>query len=278
MQLASIHTFADCEEFVRETKSWRGKPNEWPLHPQRRREQGTDLLRLGPDTYAARLFKTNIVTYHRDGTVELRLWNSAKTIEAYHSLAPATAQARMLRGRMYVSLSFSPGDHIVVSSDVRYRMTPFGYVETGTLEPIDGEMLDRRAWLKVKIPSEVSAALRREFATQITAYKATQVLCAADEPRVFRYNEPVIAAMAEAARLLHEPTGGAVLATTAFMHMGSRPVDINLVLQYIAVTRGLAHWVEADTTTWPPEPQPIKAFLGQVQRMMIKEAPHAQAV
>jgi hypothetical protein len=74
-------TFSDAEEMMRRTGGY----------GYRKLQGSTYLESRGPDAYAVRLYSTDVITIHRDGTFTLRTggWNTVTTKDRMNSYGPA---------------------------------------------------------------------------------------------------------------------------------------------------------------------------------------------
>ena len=92
---AVIRTFADCEGHYTNTTTIRGYDKEEhgvPLRRDRVNHSYMRLMKLNDDTYACRLFQTNVVTFKRDGTIVVDLtYGSVSTREFAGRFLPYTS-------------------------------------------------------------------------------------------------------------------------------------------------------------------------------------------
>lgn len=114
-QIVHIHDYATC---VRKATNppirGRSKPQWWV--DRNNREQNY-YMHIAPSlvppvagpSYALRMYHTDLVTYHADGSVTLKTYNSATTRDVASAWAPRSTEVVGHRGRMYWKVYRSPG-------------------------------------------------------------------------------------------------------------------------------------------------------------------------
>lgn len=107
-----VDNFLHAERIFAKRKPWRGgDPNVVPIERFGRRAKHKTLVRLNNDTYAARLYDTNLVTYHRDGRVEFRTYDSQSSMKFIDAVSPMGTHSVISGGRgMFISYRVEQGE------------------------------------------------------------------------------------------------------------------------------------------------------------------------
>lgn len=105
-----ITSFKEAETKYNETKPIRGKEHMDIRPIGDRRAQHMRILKIDNDTYACRLYNTDVVTYKRDGTVELYTngWDTQSTRKFMNACLPYGYGVFKYKNRLHVSVDGVP--------------------------------------------------------------------------------------------------------------------------------------------------------------------------
>jgi hypothetical protein len=125
--MAPIRSFHMCQthfEYIPKPKKDIWQENERPLDSPRKYHMR--LVKYSPSHYACRLYNTDMVTYHRDGPLIVRLVDTVSSMKFLRSTLPDGLNAWSHRGQCMLSLNFNQhgeptqwifGDRIVLAKD-----------------------------------------------------------------------------------------------------------------------------------------------------------------
>jgi hypothetical protein len=145
--LKRISNFAEAEAFWAVAKPWRSQPESWrPLGERRARHKRIVRINDG-DGYRLMLFQTPVVTYFKNGDINLQTYNSASTQDFAWYMKPTGMKPHSMRGVMYWEFPSQEGPRFVRQGNDPLALA---YVGTGqyqlTAKPaVDYEwVLDRK--------------------------------------------------------------------------------------------------------------------------------------
>ena len=109
MDFDSIRSFDEAERRYNKVKPIRGKELQDIRPMGDRRKQHARIVKIDDDTYACRMYETNVMTYHRDGRVELTDggWDTQTTRQFMHACLPYGWGIHRHNGRTHVLRKFS---------------------------------------------------------------------------------------------------------------------------------------------------------------------------
>lgn len=100
--IPSFHNFSDAERYFNNTKAVRS--TFWPAdeRPLRKRSESTKVLVKHHNSYAARLHSTDMVTWHKDGTVSMTRYDSQSSVKFAERVSPSGLAACSHQSAMWL--------------------------------------------------------------------------------------------------------------------------------------------------------------------------------
>lgn len=107
--IPTIKDYDTAKRVFERIKPWRNYPDTQRPLRKRSEQHKTIVHDTWADTYAARLYNTDVVTYHKDGTIDAQTWGSRMTMEFFDAVAPFGMGATSVRGAMFIHVQTTTG-------------------------------------------------------------------------------------------------------------------------------------------------------------------------
>lgn len=163
MDFDTIRSFNEAERRYNNVKPIRGKEAEDIRPMGDRRKQHARVVKIDADTYACRMYTTNVMTYHRDGRVELTDggWDTQTTRQFMHACMPYGWHIHRHNARTHVLKC--AGAYLTMADLETAKFYVLGHNTTMTIDTKNETVVGHAVPTKQLVNREATKAKRAAF-------------------------------------------------------------------------------------------------------------------